>query len=976
VLVIIETDKSERMKARVVFDHDDFVSAIAELDARYLAGEAAAHAHTWSIIARAYAGFNRGELPARTPDGVDLDHRHAAAMAPGDGAAYFHASWELAAELSVYIESVHRLSDVGAVFTHAGKGTSKEGFEAEWRTVDIMTVDGDFLGRGELFDEADLELALLRFEELRPQAPRLDNAATRVGARMADAYNRRDRPAYLSLATPDGWFIDRRKGLHSELEAAMRQNLEAVFDVSPSSFEMTWDPIAVRGSRLSLAHEVWRDHGQDDHPVAVELLTVIEVSESGLLDVGVAFDIDDLDTAIAELDARYLAGEGSAQAQTWSLITRTYAAFNEDDVPKTDWPNIDHRRGTPFAAVDLSESIGEAKALTPDLCVRIEAVHRLESFGAVITNMSRGTSEAGFDAEWRMIQVFIVDGDRVTRCELFDEADINAALQQFEESRPQAPRLENAATRNWTRIADAYNRRDLDGFLSLAAKDGSLVDRRRGLHSVQEGPAMRENLQAMLDVSPACWRMMVKPIAERGSKLSLTHARWVDDDQADHPATIELLGVMEVNDRGLMHANVSFDIDDIDAALAELDARYLAGEAADHTHTWSVITRGYAALNRNELAPTTDDWTSVDHRRGVAFSPGDLPEYLRAGREITPDGHIYIEDVHRICPSGAVVTHVVKGTSRDGFDAEWREICMMVVDGDALSRLELFDEGDLSAALIRFDEFRPQARSLRNAAAEALERFQACFSAQDWNAIVDTLGHDFVIDDRRLAVNSGIGQGRDAVVERMRLAADLGTTNVTSTVIATRGDRLLIAGASYSGDDYGAESFRTELLSVVEADGGGRLTAQVVFDREDIDAAFDELEARYLAGEAAGYFELWSEIAQGYAAMNNHELSATTSDWMTVDHRVHATFEGDDLAAYVRSAWDVTPGVRIRIEAVHRLSHVGAVVTHTAYGTSQDGFEAEWRMIVLLSTHGGSGKRCEIFDEQDLEAALASFDER
>ena len=47
--------------------------------------------------------------------------------------------------------------------------------------------------------------------------------------------------------------------------------------------------------------------------------------------------------------------------------------------------------------------------------------------------------------------------------------------------------------------------------------------------------------------------------------------------------------------------HVMFDLDDIDAAFEELDARYLAGEAAAHAHTWSVITGGNAALNRREL---------------------------------------------------------------------------------------------------------------------------------------------------------------------------------------------------------------------------------------------------------------------------------------------------------------------------------------------------------------------------------------
>ena len=43
-------------------------------------------------------------------------------------------------------------------------------------------------------------------------------------------------------------------------------------------------------------------------------------------------------------------------------------------------------------------------------------------------------------------------------------------------------------------------------------------------------------------------------------------------------------------------AAVTFDLEDFDAAIAELDARYLAGEAAAHAHTWSVVAAGYAAF--------------------------------------------------------------------------------------------------------------------------------------------------------------------------------------------------------------------------------------------------------------------------------------------------------------------------------------------------------------------------------------------
>ena len=75
---VIEIDADERIAAIVVFDLDDIDAAIAELDARYVAGEAAAHAHTWSVIAGAYAAINRHELPAH--DAGLGQHRPSAGM--------------------------------------------------------------------------------------------------------------------------------------------------------------------------------------------------------------------------------------------------------------------------------------------------------------------------------------------------------------------------------------------------------------------------------------------------------------------------------------------------------------------------------------------------------------------------------------------------------------------------------------------------------------------------------------------------------------------------------------------------------------------------------------------------------------------------------------------------------------------------------------------------------------------------------
>ena len=119
----------------------------------------------------------------------------------------------------------------------------------------------------------------------------------------------------------------------------------------------------------------------------------------------------------------------------------------------------------------------------------------------------------------------------------------------------------------------------------------------------------------------------------------------------------------------------------------------------------------------------------------------------------------------------------------------------------------------------------------------------------------------------------------------MRAIADIGTKNVTSTVIATRGERLALSRVRFSGRDQRPEAFHTDVLGIVEIDADDRIAAHVVFDLDDIDAAFEELDARYLAGEAAAHAHTWSVVAGAYAAFNRHELPATTPDWVNIDHR-------------------------------------------------------------------------------------------
>ena len=70
-------------------------------------------------------------------------------------------------------------------------GTSQEGFDAEWRIVELLTVEGDLVNRCEIFDEADIDAALARFDEL---TSRSRDWKTRQ-AKSQNAFTRTSRPA-------------------------------------------------------------------------------------------------------------------------------------------------------------------------------------------------------------------------------------------------------------------------------------------------------------------------------------------------------------------------------------------------------------------------------------------------------------------------------------------------------------------------------------------------------------------------------------------------------------------------------------------------------------------------------------------------------------------------------------------------------------------------------------------------------------
>ena len=918
--------------------------------------------------------LNRRELPPLTTDLVSIDHRRGPAFAPGEGVQYLQAGIDLDQDIRTYVEVVHVLSDLGAVCTHVGHGSSREGFDAEWRGIDLLTVEGDSVNRCEVFEETDLDAALAKFEQLSRPAPFPQNTASQVGQRYREHFAAGDWDAMAATIADDFFGDDRRRVVGSGVRIgreAQHADMRAIADLFIA--DMMWTDIATRGDRLVLFRVGFLDRDQKPDAFHTEVLCVAEIDTEERIVASISFDLDDVDAAFEELDTRYLAGEAAEHAHTWSVIADACIALNrrEQFATTPDWVNIDHRKGIAFTPGDLTAYVRSAWNLLSDGRVYIETAHRLTNLGAVVTWAGHAKSQEGADVEFRGINVLTIEGDLISRCEIFDEADLDAALALFDELQPRAPRLENAASQVAERFLAHFATGGWDGMADILADDFTNDDRRRVVGAgLRHG---RDREMADMRTVADLWATNVTStvIATRAKHLALLRLCFLGHEQGPERFLTELFTIIEINADEHVVSVVSFDLDDIDAVFEELDARYLAGEAADHARTWSVIAETYAAYNRHELP--AEDWRIIDHRTVVGVPSESAAEIISSVWDLAPDLSVRIEAVHRLSGVGAVITLKAYGTSTEGFAAEWRMIQLPIVEGDRHVSCEVFDEADLDVALARFEELQPQAPQLENAASRLMERVQADFAARNWAAIAENSADEIFTDDRRSVVGSGILGGRDLDIANMRAAAELGSANFAATVIATRGERLILIRLRMSGRDERPDAFHSEMLGIVEIDADHRVAARILFDLNDIDAAFEELDHRYLEGEAAEHARTWSVIAEVIAMFNRHELPAR--DWHVMDHR---PLVGDPLVtatAIMNSIWDLAPDFTMQIEAVHRLSALGAVIAVTAYGTAAEGLAAEWRMIQLPVVEGDRVDCCEIFDEADLDAAIARFEE-
>ena len=446
---------------------------------------------------------------------------------------------------------------------------------------------------------------------------------------------------------------------------------------------------------------------------------------------------------------------------------------------------------------------------------------------------------------------------RIDWYDVDDDAAADARFEELATADPRTPALDNDAVRQMARVL-WLGRYDFDRAVELFSPDVVYADR-RGVIALPTLTGL-EGIGAMfLSVFEVYDDLVIEPTAVRGERLALLRLRMSTDGGAESVS----IGLAGLDGEGRIDVMVSFDEDDLAAALEELERRHEELSGDGYTTVERTYARASTALARGDM----EAWQSCQARdiKVVDHTPlgtGDLDghvalDHLAVWRDQTPDFVSY--RTRSFVQGDAMLSALaIRGTTPEGNRYEWDYATVARVDtAGLLAEEHFFPIEQWDDARARFDEWsqppEPEtadtpvsATALSNRATRAQDAYNAAFAARDWDAMAASYTDEIVNDDRRTGVSSGVTVGREQILELVRGLVEVGFTTVTTVPIAIRGEGLALLRRTW----HQADGFDLPLLAVGEVDADGRTTANVMFDVEDMSGALAELERRYRDAEA------------------------------------------------------------------------------------------------------------------------------
>lgn len=974
LLAVIGTDAEGRNLLGVLFEPRDVVEAVAEVDARYAAGEGAGFPSTAVLAASnaAYSAKDWQRLRALlAEDLVVRDHRPAS-FPETRGADDFLAGLAREAELVpdnvIYAARYDRVAPLVALAELGGSGIGPGGGPVETaRAVVVALRDaGGPIASMDMFGADQLEAAREVFAE---RAGASAHAIGRHTIEFWEALARYQWDGVRALLADEYVEDDRRRGLGNlviGVEAAIAEYRTLPrgghLDGGPSERYLDVEVLAVRGDRLALTRVLYRSSGGAE----IEVLDVVGEDVDGRRRFAVSFDAADLDAATAELDRRAREPEDNAASRADDESRRALLAGDWPAMERLWHPDFvldDHRAGVRHR-VDSRAAAIEWMRITSDVGVDTVASRTVAVRGDRLCLRRFALATGGSEIEGYAV-CEVDESGLARRLDIYDLADFPVAYGELERRAAGlgSGAARNLAVRHYERVVAAFESGDVDGLAPFLNPDATTEERRRGLQNTIAGAgAVLADMRTIAGFGPASIEHEV--LATRGERLALLRGA-----HCGNGLRVEFLMVFEVDEEGNGAFAVNLDPDDLDAAYAELDERdaRLRGEAAragDNLALRSERERGAAVV--------AGDWDRVrrlavpevvldDHRRGVQHRAEGIDAVIEWFQEVRAAGLDDI-DYHPIASDGdrlALFEVVVTGR---GF--EIASPVLVEVDGRGLAlRIDNFDAADLEVARA---ELRRRSATLAvhegdNAATRQIRRLPGALASGDIEGLRPFLAADAGIDDRRAGFRH-LSAGADAVIAELEAIRDLGGRRVDLDVLAVRGERLALVRVHVVGS-----GFVVEILSIMEVDDEGRGGVVVVFDTTDLAEALLELDNRFAAGEAAAHARI---VRAGAALMH----ARNREDWEAVRALHAATVMGDDLLARTRVMADLAPGYHHCIRRYVALGFDRAVGEFAPFvvGPGAGGYDSP-RWLVGHIDAAGRFDDFEAYDLDDLDAALDRY---
>ncbi|HSM67498.1 MAG TPA: hypothetical protein VK860_14420 [Ilumatobacteraceae bacterium] len=361
----------------------------------------------------------------------------------------------------------------------------------------------------------------------------------------------------------------------------------------------------------------------------------------------------------------------------------------------------------------------------------------------------------------------------------------------------------------------------------------------------------------------------------------------------------------------------------------------------------------------------TDDFVTLDHRQ-IGLGERHVDDWIESMAATTAgDGFVPIP-ANVLMGDGRRVLSLLAVSVGDD---TWHVLTITEARDGLVSRIEHFDGDDLDAATARYRDLERQEERghFSNTAWELGLLADATLRQGDGAGAKELFASEFVgVWHHRLADGGVVETTRD---DYLAVSAEFGMADIhdrTTELLAIRGDRLALVRAT---NVYAAA--RTVAYVILESDDY-QLTRLDRFDEDQRTEAIEEFDRRWLADSGVPSDAFIVAVWPSANTLQADDLSDIVHpDFEFTDHRsLRNDTDGVSFDEFARRGWteDATWAL---VTEVHRFDESGTVYTRV----ERNGDDEIW-IVFVAEQADGALRRLDLFDPDQLDAALALFDGR